>query len=86
MEIHEEGACSACISTLFLFLNHYHEELSRYRLEDGKVRIVVGKNKNRIQEEAIRIGNCALESKGRGISVRGCPPVCSQILNKLLGK
>lgn len=84
--IHEEGACSACISTLYLFLIHYREGLSRYYLEDGKVHIVVGKNQTNFPEGAIRIGNCASENKERGISIRGCPPVCSQILNKIVAK
>ncbi len=84
--IHEEGACSACISTLFLFLNHYPEGLSRYRAEDGKVHIVVGKDQTSFPEGAIRIGNCASESRGKGVFVRGCPPVSSQILDKIVGK
>jgi len=81
--LYDEGCCSACLSTLLVFLRNYHSELSAYRLEDEKVHVGVGRNLNACPKGTILIGNCTSKMKRKGIFVQGCPPVASNILKTL---
>jgi hypothetical protein len=81
--IYDEGACSACLSTLLVLLHHYYDELFGYRLEDGKIHIGVGKHLNHLPNGTILIGNCTSKMKKSGILIQGCPPVASQIIRSL---
>ncbi len=84
--IYEEGACSACLSTTMLFLQRFSEEIKEYRLEDGKVHIVLGKDVEDVPKGTVVIGNCAAKHKGRVPFVKGCPPVASRIYKAVTGK
>jgi len=84
--IYDEGACSACLSTLFVLLHHFYDELFRYRLEDGKIHIGLGKHFNHLPNGTILIGNCTSKMKKSGILIQGCPPVPSQIIRSLKRK
>lgn len=84
--IYEKGACSACVSTTMLFLQRFSEEIKEYRLEDGKVHMVLGKDVEDVPAGTIVIGNCAAKHKGRGPFVKGCPPVASRIYKAVTGK
>ena len=81
--IHDEGSCSACLSTLLVFLQDYHSSLTDYRLEDGSTHIGMGRNLNVCPRGTILIGNCTSRMKGKGVFIQGCPPVGSQIVNRL---
>jgi len=81
--VHDEGSCSACLSTLVVFLQKYHMYLGGYRLEDGHVHIGIGRHLKSCPKGTIRIGNCTAHMKKRGPFVRGCPPVGSQVLEAL---
>lgn len=86
--IHIGEACSACTSTLMLFLEQYHSHLADYALVDGKTHLAIGKQAQPLPEGTIALGNCAVAAAGRDpdssdILVRGCPPVCSQVLAAL---
>jgi len=86
--IHTGDACSACTSTLMLFLEQYHNQLADYALADGKTHLAIGKQSQPLPEGTITLGNCAVAAAGKGpgsrdILVRGCPPVCSQVLAAL---
>ena len=84
--VHDEGSCSACLSTLLIFLQDYHPLPSNYRLQDRKVHIGIGRHLNTLPEGAILLGNCTSKMKSKGIFVQGCPPVASQIWDTLLKK
>ncbi len=84
--IYEAGACSACVSTTMLFLQRFPEEIKEYRLEDGRVHMVLGKDVEDVPAGTIVIGNCAAKHKGRGPFVKGCPPVASRIYKAVTGK
>ncbi len=84
--VYDEGACSACLSTLLVFLQGHHSQLNRFYLKDGKVHIGVGKNLKTCPKGTILIGNCTTRMKRRGIFVQGCPPVSSQIMKTLSRK
>ena len=81
--VHDEGSCSACLSTLLVFLQDYSPQLLDYRLEDKKIHVGIGKYLNGIPEGTILIGNCTSKMKKKGTFVQGCPPVASQIINTI---
>jgi hypothetical protein len=81
--VHDEGSCSACLSTLLVFLQDYYARLTDYRMEDENIHIGIGKHLNVFPKGTILIGNCTSKMKNRGIFIQGCPPVSSQILNSL---
>ena len=82
--VHDEGSCSACLSTLLVFLQDYHSLLSNYRLQDKKIHIGIGRHLNTFPKGTILIGNCTLKMRNKGFFVQGCPPVASQIWDTLL--
>lgn len=84
--IHEDGACSGCLSTIMIFLKKHHTMLKDFYLEDRQLHIGAGRNLDNIPSGTILIGNCTSKIKNKGIFIRGCPPVSSEILNSLLRK
>ncbi|MBM4305966.1 MAG: DUF362 domain-containing protein [Deltaproteobacteria bacterium] len=84
--VHNEGSCSACLSTLLVFLQNYHSLLSNYRLKDKKIHIGIGRHLNTFPEGAILLGNCTSKMKSKGVFIQGCPPVASQIWDTFLKK
>jgi uncharacterized protein (DUF362 family) len=84
--VYDEGSCSACLSTLLVFLNDYHSRLTDYHLDDGKIHVGIGKNLNRCPKGTLLIGNCTSKMKRKGLFVQGCPPVASQIWETLSGE
>jgi uncharacterized protein (DUF362 family) len=83
--VYDEGSCSACLSTLLVFLKEYHSRLTDYHLPDRKIHIGIGKNLNNCPKGTLLIGNCTSKMKRRGIFVQGCPPVASHIWETLSG-
>lgn len=81
--VYDEGSCSACLSTLLLFLQKYHQQLDDYRLNDNKVHIGIGKYLNACPDGTVLVGNCTSNIKKRGIFIKGCPPVSSEIMRTL---
>jgi uncharacterized protein (DUF362 family) len=81
--VYDEGSCSACLSTLLVFLNDYHSRLTDYRLSDGKIHMAIGKNLSDCPKGTLLIGNCTSKMKRQGVFVQGCPPVASQIWETL---
>ena len=84
--VYDEGSCSACLSTLLVFLNDYHSRLTDYHLPDGKIHMAIGKNLNGCPKGTLLIGNCTSKMKRTGIFVQGCPPVASHIWETLSGE
>jgi len=82
--VYDEGSCSACLSTLLIFLKEYHDHLQNYRLKDGKVHIGIGKHLTTCPQGIILIGNCTARMKRKGRFAQGCPPVSSQIMETLM--
>jgi uncharacterized protein (DUF362 family) len=86
IDVLDEKSCSACVSTLFLFLKHYHDRLLEYFPKDKNLCIAIGKGHQDVPEGTLCIGNCASPHRKRGIFIPGCPPVSSQILTAISGK
>jgi len=84
--VYDEGSCSACLSTLLVFLNDYHSRLTDYHLSDGKIHMGIGKNLSGCPKGTLLIGNCTSKMKRTGVFVQGCPPVASHIWETLSGE
>ncbi|MBM4348934.1 MAG: DUF362 domain-containing protein [Deltaproteobacteria bacterium] len=84
--VYDEGSCSACLSTLLVFLQNYYDQLDDYRLGDKRVHIGIGKHLDDCPQGTLLIGNCTSGLKKRGTFVRGCPPIASQIMGVLTKK
>ena len=77
----DENSCSACQSTLLLFLKQQREKLFDYFPDLEELTIAIGKGNKDVPAGTLCIGNCTSAHKKKGIFVQGCPPVGSEILN-----
>ena len=82
----DNNSCSACQSTVLLFLQRYHDQLFDYLPAGHHLNIAIGKGHEDLPEATLCIGNCTRRHAGKGLSVTGCPPVASEILKALTGK
>lgn len=83
IEVLDRNSCSACQSTLLLFLQRFYESLADYIPKGEKLRIAIGKGHEELPAGTLCIGQCTCRQSGDGIFVPGCPPVGSQIYNVL---
>lgn len=81
--VHDHDSCSACLSSVMLFLKRYQEAVKDYRLSDGCFHIALGKDVNNFPEGTLLVGDCAVKHGCGGVPVKGCPPVASHILEVL---
>lgn len=82
VNILDRNSCSACQSTLLLFLRRYGEDLFAAP-GDAPVNIAIGKGHEDLPEGTLCIGNCTVAHRDKGIFVSGCPPVASAIRKAL---
>lgn len=79
VEVLDRNSCSACQSTLLLFLQRYGETLHEYLPPGERLRIAIGKGHEELPPGTLCVGQCTARQKEGGIFVPGCPPVGSQI-------
>jgi uncharacterized protein (DUF362 family) len=84
--VHDLNSCSACQSTLLLFLKHHQQRVFDYFSPDEPVDIAIGKGHHSLPQGTLCLGNCTANLRDKGIFVPGCPPVGSQILEALRGR
>ena len=77
--IDDKDSCSACLSTVMMFLKRYYSEYADYFTKDMPLRIALGKSLGKQLKNTLLIGNCTIKQKNNGIYIKGCPPVASQI-------
>ena len=82
----DRAACSACQSTLVLFLRRHKDRVFDYFPGRSTLHIAIGGGHKELPEGTLCIGNCTSEHRGVGVFVPGCPPVGSQVLEALSGK
>jgi hypothetical protein len=82
----DQRSCSACQSTLLLFLMRYKDRIFDYFPSQSTLHIAIGKGHADLPEGTLLVGNCTAQHRDKGIFVPGCPPVGSQILAALSGK
>ncbi len=86
IKILDNNSCSACQSTLLLFLKHHAKYLLDYFPDQKDVSVAIGKGHTELPENTLCLGNCTARHKKMGIFVPGCPPISSEILNALTGR
>jgi len=77
--IHDSQSCSACQSTLLLFLRRYGHELREYFPDGEEIHIAIGKGHETLPPGTVCVGNCTACHREVGTFVPGCPPVGSAI-------
>jgi uncharacterized protein (DUF362 family) len=82
----DNNSCSACQSTLLLFLRRYRDQLFDYLPAGTHLNIAIGGGHDELPAGTLCLGNCARNCTNEGKSVPGCPPVASEILRALTGK
>mgnify|MGYP001081727031 CR=1 FL=1 len=84
--VKDNNSCSACQSTLLLFLKDYADKIFDYLPETERLEIAIGKGHTELPEKTLCVGNCTAGVKQNNPYVPGCPPVASEILKKLTGR
>ena len=79
----DENSCSACQSTLLLFLKRYGDQVFDYFPPESEACFAIGKGHDQVPAGTVCVGNCTARHRLRGVFVPGCPPVTSQILTAL---
>ncbi len=80
-EILDQQSCSACQSTLLMFLRKYGNQLRDTKPDDEDIVIAIGKGHEELPSGTLCVGNCTAKHKSCGVFVSGCPPVASEILS-----
>lgn len=75
----DQNSCSACQSTLMMFLKRYGPSLFEYFPAGHPVAIAIGKGHPSVDPGTLCLGNCTAPHKQVGVFVPGCPPVVSTI-------
>jgi len=84
--VKDNNSCSACQSTLLLFLKDYADRIFDYLPQQDRLEIAIGKGHTELPEKTLCLGNCTAGFKNDNPYVAGCPPVASEILKKLTGR
>jgi len=80
VSIFDKNSCSACQSSLLVFLKKYHNEIFKIFPNKEKFCFAIGKSNVDLPEDTICIGNCTLANSKNSLFIQGCPPVASAIL------
>ena len=75
----DEMSCSACQSTVLVFLKRFREQLFDSFPGQENVTIAIGKGHQSVPCGTLCIGNCTAQHKKQGVFVPGCPPVATHI-------
>ena len=76
----DEQSCSACQSTLLMFLRKYGKQLRDAIPNDQEITIAIGKGHDELPPGTLCVGNCTAKHRNSCVFVSGCPPVASEIL------
>lgn len=79
----DRNSCSACQSTVLLFLQNHRQKLFDYFPKETPVNIAIGKGHDDLPPQTLCIGNCTARHRKNRVFVAGCPPVGSAILRAL---
>jgi len=70
----DEGSCSACQSSVYLFLKNNEALIGDYIGECGHFNIAIGSDVEDVPDDTFLIGNCTICHKDKGTFLVGCPP------------
>lgn len=86
VEILDRNSCSACQSTLLLFLKQYGPAILDYCPQGETIGIAIGSGHTHLEKKTICLGNCTAAHRSGHRFVAGCPPVGSEILKAITGR
>jgi uncharacterized protein (DUF362 family) len=86
IEVLDNKSCSACQSTLLLFLKQYGPAILDYCPPGDDVKIAIGSGHEQLAAGTICLGNCTAAHRKTTCFVPGCPPVGSEILKAITGQ
>ncbi len=86
IEILDRNSCSACQSTLLLFLKQYGSAILDYCPAGSTLSIAIGSGHAQLAGGTICLGNCTAAHRNGRCFVAGCPPVGSEILKAITGR
>jgi uncharacterized protein (DUF362 family) len=86
IKVYDNNSCSACQSSLYLFLKRYGKKLDNYCSEGEPLNLAIGKGNENLPDGTICIGNCVRNQEDVGEFITGCPPVASEILSAITGR
>ncbi len=81
----DRNSCSACQSTLLLFLKRYGDQIFDYFPPETRLHFAIGKGHAELPQGTLCIGNCTTAHRDSRTFIPGCPPVASQILSAISG-
>ena len=73
------GSCSACLYSLFQFLDKNEPVVQKYFAAYGQLNFAVGKDIPDPPGDTFLLGNCSIHRKKQGVFIKGCPPTQSSI-------
>ncbi|MBN1514258.1 MAG: DUF362 domain-containing protein [Phycisphaerae bacterium] len=82
----DRNSCSACQSTLLLFLKRYGAQVFECFPPGTRVSFAIGKGNKTVPAGTVCVGNCTARHREQGVFVPGCPPVASEILGAISGR
>lgn len=87
VELIDKDSCSACLSTVMLFLKRFKKDLGPYITDDRALSLAIGKGvtEKDIKDYTILVGNCAKQDSCNNTFVKGCPPVATRIFEAVTG-
>jgi uncharacterized protein (DUF362 family) len=74
VDLIDEGSCSACQSSVYLFLRNNEALISEYFGKHGHFAIAMGTDVREVPPGTFLVGNCTAHLKDRGTFLVGCPP------------
>jgi hypothetical protein len=83
VQVLDRNSCSACQSTLLMFLKRYGNQIFDYFGDQRPVYVAIGKGHEAVAPGTLCLGNCMIDHRQAGPFVPGCPPVASSIQNVL---
>jgi len=79
----DKESCSACLSTMLMFLKRHYAELGGYL----PLTFAIGKGHAELPDRSFCVGNCtAKAAAGQHVFIKGCPPVASDIVRHVLNQ
>lgn len=83
----DRGSCSACQSSVFLFLKNNKSLIDDYFAENNRLNIAIGNDIPEVPNDVFLVGNCTSCHNQKGIFLKGCPPsqtIIKEVMEKIL--
>jgi len=86
VDLIDEGSCSACQSSVYLFLKNNEALVKEYFGKYGHFSMAIGSGVKDVPDDTFLVGNCTAFLKERGTFLVGCPPDQTSIAERVRKK